>query len=264
MTRKTRSIPLARAALAAAMVLLPAACGHAPEESAPLVDPPAPAVAATGPRAAARSPGAGAAAVPDEAQGCGAERGACECDQGAGDEAIWSDAIESIALDGAPTRGPDTAPVTLVVFSDFQCPFCANLAATLRQVEEEYPGKVRFVYKHRPLPIHTGARLAAKASIAAAAQGRFWDYHDALFAERHTLDEPSLERLAADLGLDLQRFRRAFHAADTEDRIAAADQEASRLGVAGTPTVFLNGHRIIGARPIADFRAAVDHFLAAR
>ena len=123
-------------------------------------------------------------------------------------------------------------------------------------------GNVRFAFKNRPLPIHASARAAAKAALAAGDQGKFWEYHDALFAHQDALDPASLERYAAELGLDVDRFRRTMAADRTEASIAADEVEATRLGVQGTPTFFVNGRRLIGAQPLERFQPVVELALA--
>jgi protein-disulfide isomerase len=163
---------------------------------------------------------------------------------------------------GAPSRGPDTARVTVVVWSDFQCPFCARGAQTLRQLQEQYGKDVRLVFRNDPLPFHRDAPLAAAAALAAQEQGRFWEYHDALFAHQGALDRASLERYAQDLGLDLVRFRQALDSKKFEASLAGDTEAANRAGVSGTPTFFVNGHRVMGAQPLDTFKALVDSELA--
>ena len=167
-----------------------------------------------------------------------------------------------LGVGGAPLRGPPRAPVTVVVFSDFECPFCARATATLRELEEAFSGKLRIAYKQRPLPMHPHARLAARASLAAHAQGKFWEYHDLLFSHRDALDRASLERYARDVGLDAVRFGRDLESPDVDARLAADEADARGLGAEGTPTFYVNGRRIVGAQPIATFKAAVERALA--
>ena len=169
-----------------------------------------------------------------------------------------------VALDDAPARGVARAPVTIALFSDFECPYCVKAEATLRTLEAAYPGKVKVAFRHRPLPMHEHARLAAKASLAAEAQGRFWEYHDVLLTHRDALDRASLEGYARTLGLDLARFGRDLDDPRAEARISADETQAARLHVEGTPTAFVNGRRIVGAQSLAVYRAAVDRALAQR
>lgn len=162
-----------------------------------------------------------------------------------------------VGIEGAPIRGDVRAPTTIVVFSDFECPYCVKLEATLKSIEAAHPGKVRIAYRHHPLPMHEHARLAAKASIAADQQGKFWPYHDVLVAHRDALDRAALERYAADVGLDVARFSRDLDDPKLDARIEADEAQAAKLGVKGTPTTFVDGHRIVGAQALATFEQAI-------
>jgi protein-disulfide isomerase len=173
------------------------------------------------------------------------------------DAAEAADVIEKIPTEGAPSRGPADAPITIVAFSDFECPYCSHALASLREVEKSHPGKVRVVFKQRPLPFHDHARLAAKASLAAAAQGRFWQYHDVLFANQKTLDRAGLEAHAREAGLDVARFSRDLDDPALEKRIDADIADAAALHVDGTPTFFVNGRRVVGAQGALAFEAAI-------
>jgi protein-disulfide isomerase len=170
--------------------------------------------------------------------------------------------VIEVPVEGAPVRGPRHAPITVAIFSDFECPYCVKLEATLIELEKAYPGKVRVAFRHTPLPMHEHARLAAKASIAAEAQGRFWEYHDALVAHRDALDRASLGRYAQEVGLDVARFDRDMVDPKTEARVVADEALAAKLHVEGTPTAFVNGRRLVGAQQLATYRAAVDRALA--
>ena len=162
----------------------------------------------------------------------------------------------------APAKGPANAPLVLVVFSDFQCPFCQRVEPTLAELESHYRGKVRIVWKNFPLPFHANAAPAAEAAMAAEAQGKFWPMHDKLFAHNTELDRESLENYAAALGLDLPRFRADLDAERYKARIEADKQEGSDLGVVGTPAVFINGRKIAGAYPFETFQKIADAELA--
>jgi protein-disulfide isomerase len=260
--------------------VLTAACSNAPDGTAPIEEVAPPAAA---PRAAAQKPATANAAAQKPATANAAEvpaihgpGGACNpepggdcgsCD-GAGDhgpEHRIGEEVEQVDIRNAPTRGPANAPVTLVVFSDFQCPFSSKFAGVLDQVEHEYPGKLRLTFKHRPLPIHKQARVAARASLAAHAQGRFWEYQAALFDKAQgALDEAGLEERAADLGLDVARFARDMESPALEAQVAADFEEGDRLAIRGTPTLFVNGRRVMGAQPIGVLRAAIDRALAGK
>lgn len=164
----------------------------------------------------------------------------------------------------SPLRGAMSAPVTIVLFSDFECPFCVKAEKTLREVEANNKGRVRVAFKHRPLPMHARARLAAKASLAAERQGKFWEYHDVLLQHRDALERADLERYALELGLSPTRFARDLEDPALEARIAADEKEADRLDVKGTPTAFVNGRRITGAQPMGTWQTAVERAQAAR
>jgi len=259
------------------LLLTAAACGHAPEgdnvavgaEPAKQAETRAPAKAAAPARAALPVNAARPAVAPDSAPALAKAEAAPEkCDHCDGcneneAEAV-NDKVETIALGASPSRGASNAPVTVVVFSDFQCPFCSRAEATVRDLEAAYPGKIRFVFKNQPLPFHQHARLAAKAALAASEQGKFWEYHDALFTHQNALDRAALEGYAEDLGLDLRRFRAALDDARLDTAIEADITEAHRLDAKGTPTFFINGRSVKGAQPLAVFRAKVDQALAER
>jgi protein-disulfide isomerase len=160
-----------------------------------------------------------------------------------------------------PARGPATAPVTVVLFSDFQCPFCARVEPTLKQIEETYRGKVRIVWKHQPLPFHPSALPAARAAEAARSQGKFWEMHDKLFAGQQTLSDGAYVRFARELGLDTTRFERDAAAEATAKRIAEDQRIAASVGATGTPTLFVNCRKVVGAQPFEAFKAIVDEEL---
>jgi protein-disulfide isomerase len=143
-----------------------------------------------------------------------------------------------------PAFGPKDAKVTIVEFSDFECPFCSRAADATKKVKEKYGDKVRFVFRQFPLSFHSHAHLAAEASLAANAQGKFWEYHDKLFANQRGLERDKLEGYAKELGLDVAKFKKAL-----DDKTFAATVDAEmKLGeeaaVDGTPTMFLNGARV--------------------
>jgi protein-disulfide isomerase len=257
------------------LVLTAAACGRAPDgdtvsagaEPVKQAEAKSPLKAAAPVKAAAPSkaalPGQPPAAIARVEAG---EEPKCDhCDHCDGKEAeVEEDRVETIAVGASPSRGSASAPVTIVVFSDFQCPFCSKAEETVKQVEAAYPGKIRYVFKNNPLPFHDHARLAAKAALAASEQGKFWEFHDALYAHQHDLDRASLERYAEDLGLDLRRFRAALDDARLDTAVEADVTEAHRLEIKGTPSFFVNGHFIQGAQPLVVFRARIDQVLAER
>lgn len=181
-----------------------------------------------------------------------------ECNKNCPHQASASQLISATPRAEAPSLGRADAKVTVEVWSDFQCPFCARGAATLKQLREKYGDQVRIVFRHQPLPMHANARLAAAASMAAHEQGRFWEFHDALFANQGSLDRASLEALAGKLQLDVERFRRALDSSTWRTYVETDAAEAQRRGVSGTPTFFVNGKAIIGAQPLSVFAEAID------
>lgn len=168
------------------------------------------------------------------------------------------DAKVDVKLGDAPVKGPASAPVTLVAFSDFQCPFCSRAVPTLKQLEDDYKGKLRIAFKQLPLPFHDKAHLAAEAALAANEQGKFWAYHDKLFANQQALDRPSLEKYAEDLGLDMKKFRAALDSGRFKDKVDQDAREGAAVGATGTPTFFINGSRLVGAQPVDSFKAVID------
>ncbi|WP_164020942.1 DsbA family protein [Pyxidicoccus trucidator] len=158
----------------------------------------------------------------------------------------------------APSLGAPDARVTVEVWSDFQCPFCAKGATIIDGLRAKYGERIRIVFRHQPLPMHSHARLAAIATMAAHEQGRFWEMHDVLFKNQRELDRESLEGYARELGLDLVRFRKALDGATWANYVDAEVVEAQRRGIAGTPSFFINGQAVMGARPMEDFTQLID------
>lgn len=144
-------------------------------------------------------------------------------------------------------RGAAEPLVTIVEYSDFQCPFCGTFAATVHELESVYPEDLRVVFHQFPMPMHPQAPMAAKAAIAAQAQGKFWAMHDWMFAHRSTLSRDDLFGAAADLGLDTAKFEADLDSEDTAKRLELEQTLGRRLGVRGTPSFFVNGRRFSGA-----------------
>jgi protein-disulfide isomerase len=162
----------------------------------------------------------------------------------------------------SPSHGDPNALVTVVEFADFQCGYCARSLPLQKRLLAEYPGRVRWVFKHFPLDSHTLAKGASRASLAAHAQGKFWEYHDRLFANRQQLSPALQEQLARELGLDLARFRVALQS-DALTRLVSDDTELGRkAGVQGTPTFFINGRKVEGSMPYAELERLVREELA--
>jgi protein-disulfide isomerase len=161
-----------------------------------------------------------------------------------------------------PARGPADAPVTIVEFSDYQCPFCRRVEPTVKQVLERYGDRVRFVYRHFPLDrIHPQARGAAEAAACADDQERFWEFHDRLFADGSQLDAKSLESYAGELGLDVPRFQKCVAEGRFRDLVERDAAEGRRAGVSGTPAFFINGVKLSGAQPLDQFVEVIDQEL---
>jgi protein-disulfide isomerase len=166
-----------------------------------------------------------------------------------------------IDLGKAPIKGSSTAKVTLVVFSDFQCPFCSRAVPTIKQVEDTYKDQIRIAFKQLPLPFHDKAPLAAEASLAANEQGKFWPYHDKLFANQQALDRPSLEKYAEDLGLDVAKFKASLDSGKFKQQVADDSKQGNAIGATGTPTFFVNGRILVGAQPFDKFKEMIDQEL---
>jgi protein-disulfide isomerase len=169
--------------------------------------------------------------------------------------------VYAVPVDGSPVLGPDDALVTVVVFSDFQCPFCSRATATLEQIRATYGTDVRVVFKNNPLPFHTDAMPAAELAMEAFEQrgsAGFFEAHDLLFENQRALSRADLEGYAARLGLSLSETRRALDNHEHRDAIQRDMDLASRLGANGTPTFFINGRQIAGAQPYETFAATID------
>ncbi len=167
-------------------------------------------------------------------------------------------AVANVELTGAPVKGPKNAPVTIAIFSDFQCPFCSRVVPTIHDLEKQYGNKLKIAFKHQPLPFHNNARIAAAASMAANEQGKFWEMHDKMFANQGALDRQNLERYAQDLGLDMGKFKAALDSNKYDAQITKDSNEGSAIGANGTPTFFINGRQLVGAQPIDQFKAIID------
>ena len=153
---------------------------------------------------------------------------------------VLGDPVE-IAIGGAPARGPQTAKITIVEFSDFECPYCAKAVGEIAALMAAYPKDVKLVFKQFPLEMHPHALVAAEAALAANDQGKFWEMHDALFANARHLSQESIYALAKGLGLDMMRFTRDLESGRFRKTVAADVMEGDKLGVYGTPSLFIDG-----------------------
>ena len=167
--------------------------------------------------------------------------------------------IVAVAQTKAPQATTAPTPVEIVVFSDFQCPFCAHFATAVREVQskgiEGIPTTVKF--KHFPLSIHPAALLAHQASVAAAEQGKFWEMHDLLFTHQAAVNRENLLLYAKALKLDLHRFRRDLDSERTKQLIETDRAEGEKLGIQGTPAFFINGNRFAGTRTLEQLKSLV-------
>ncbi|MCB2170585.1 MAG: thioredoxin domain-containing protein [Deltaproteobacteria bacterium] len=158
----------------------------------------------------------------------------------------------------SPTKGPSDAPVTLTLFTDFECSYCARLAPVLDQVHQQYPEKVRIVFKNFPLRMHRFAVPAALAGLAANDQGQFWPFHDRLFENYNQLNAQKIEAIREELGLDAERFQARMNDPALKDLIRRDLEEGNAAGVRGTPTVFINGKKMRSRLTLDGFQEAID------
>jgi protein-disulfide isomerase len=163
-----------------------------------------------------------------------------------------------------PARGPENAPVTIVEFSDFQCPFCSRAVKTVDEVVAAYPDKVRLVFRQFPLDFHKQAQKAAEAALCANDQGKFWEYHDKLFANQQALEVPQLKEYAQQMGLDVARFNDCLDSIKKAEVVKADMEAGQKVGVTGTPASFINGILLSGAQPAEEFKRIIDAELKAK
>ena len=185
--------------------------------------------------------------------------------------------IYKIPTDGFPSLGPADAPITIVEFSDYQCPYCTRWhEQTYKALMDAYPGKIRFVYRNFPLPFHQNALLSAQAALCAGDQNSYWQYHDKLFAEKALVNDATgtvlgvdtYVKFAGDLSLDTKTFEvcltsEKYKQFVTDDMNLAANlpPENGEPAVGGTPTFFINGHRLVGAVPLNYFQQIINQEL---
>jgi predicted DsbA family dithiol-disulfide isomerase len=178
-------------------------------------------------------------------------------------ETFFEEPRIQVATEGHPTKGPATAPITIVEFSDFQCPFCSRVEPTLTQIEQKYGDKIRVVFRQFPLTsIHPMAQKAAEASLCANEQGKFWQMHDAMFSDQEKLEVPDLKAKAGKLGLDQAKFDQCLDSSKYAARITEDTKAGSQAGVTGTPAFFINGRSLSGAQPYEALAQIIDQELA--
>lgn len=160
------------------------------------------------------------------------------------------------------SKGNPNAKVTVVEFSDFECPYCRKAQATLKQVEEAYGDQVKMVFRHYPMAFHKLAPKASEASMCAREQKKFWPYHDLLFEAGADLTPSGLKKSAEAMKLDMAAFNSCLDSDRYAERLEKDMAEGVRLGVSGTPTFFINGVKLVGAQPFSRFKAVIDEALA--
>jgi protein-disulfide isomerase len=166
---------------------------------------------------------------------------------------------------GFPARGPKSAPVTIVEFSDFECPYCSRVVPTLEQIVETYGDRVRLVFRQFPLNnIHPNAQKAAEASLCADDQGKFWEMHNLMFKEQKSLELEQLKEKAARLELDVEAFNECIDSSKYAEAVMSDQEAGSRIGVSGTPALFINGRFLSGAQPYEQLAAVIDEELASQ
>jgi len=168
--------------------------------------------------------------------------------------------VATAAID--PVRGPANAPITIIEFSDYQCPFCARVNPTLEQVRKTYGDQVKIIFKDFPLPNHAQAPKAAEAAHCAGEQGKYWEMHDQMFANQRALNVPELKQYATALSLDAAKFNQCLDSGKHADVVAAGLAQGESMGVNSTPTLYVNGRALIGAQPFEAFKQIIDEELA--
>lgn len=164
-----------------------------------------------------------------------------------------------VAVDDDASRGPAKAPVTIVEFSDYQCPYCSRAEQTVTEVLKKYGDKIRLVYRDYPLSFHQNANIAAQASECAKDQGKFWEMHGAMFANQSKLTQNELVETAGGIsGIDKEKFKACLDSGKFKDEVQKDFEEGVKAGVTGTPTFFINGIPMVGARDLASFSDIID------
>jgi protein-disulfide isomerase len=161
-----------------------------------------------------------------------------------------------------PAKGPANAPVTIVEFSDFECPFCSRGKETVEKVLSAYPGKIRLVFRDYPLPFHSKAKKAAEAALCADEQGKFWEMHDRLFSDQSKLGVDDLKASAKALSLDTAKFDSCLDSGKLASKVDENMSAGEKAGVNGTPAFFINGRLLSGAQPLEKFKEVIDEELA--
>ncbi len=182
----------------------------------------------------------------------------------AANQPLAADVAANIAKGKVAAFGPENAKVTVVEFSDFQCPYCSRAATAVDQIKAKYGDKVRFVFRQFPLPMHENARGAAEAALAANAQGKFWEFHDKLFQNQGKLTRDGLEEFAKEAGLNVPEFKKALDAKTFAPDVDADVKLGESVAVQGTPTMFINGARVANPTSFEAIAAQIDGALSGK
>jgi protein-disulfide isomerase len=171
----------------------------------------------------------------------------------------------NVSVAGAPSRGPANAPVTIVEFEDFQCPYCKSVQPTLKQILSHYGDKVRLLYVDYPIEsLHPAAFQAHQAARCAGEQAKFWEYHDLLFKNSPSASPEQLDAYAKQAGVDVPAFKTCLNSGKYQSAIQKDEEVGNKLGVNGTPAFFINGRLLSGAQPFAEFSRIIDEELASK
>lgn len=169
-----------------------------------------------------------------------------------------------IDVGSSPVHGPENAKVTIIEFSDFQCPYCKRGYDTMKEIAAAYPKDVKIAFKNLPLPFHPHAKPAAQAALAAGKQGKFWEFHDALFENQAALGDKLYEETAAKLGLDVAKWKADMASAEVAKQIEDDMAVGAKNGIQGTPGFFVNGVAVKGAYPASHFKMIIDRWLSGK
>jgi len=169
--------------------------------------------------------------------------------------------VVDVSIDDDAIKGDENAKVTIIEFSDYECPFCKKAEPTMKKILKNYEGKVRWVYRDFPMSYHKNAQLAAEASEAAHAQGKYWEYHDLIYENTKNLKKADLIKYAEQLGLDVQQFTSDLESGKYTEEVKKDLADGEKAGVDGTPAFFINGRKVVGAQPYEEFARVIDEEL---
>jgi protein-disulfide isomerase len=171
--------------------------------------------------------------------------------------------VASLDLSHSPVLGPAEAPITIIEFSDIQCPFCARVVPTIKELMKHYPTQIKWVFKNFPLDFHPDSQLAHQAALAAGQQGKFWEMHDVMFADQESIKRDDLLQKARRLNLDMAKFTADLDSDTVKGQIESDKKSGAALRVDGTPTFYVNGHEFSGAISLEQFQSAINKELTA-